>query len=69
MVGGSFHHLFKLNVRLSSGKNFTHLDDVVLQEVFVQGERNMQPADKREGNNFLPTVGDFGEFVLEEADV
>jgi len=27
---------------------------------------NLQPADKREGDNFLPIVRDFGELVLEE---
>ena len=29
----------------------------------------MQPADKCKGDNFLPTVGDFGELILEVIDV
>jgi len=41
----------------------------VLKEVLVQGVSNLQPAGKWEGSNFLPTVGDFGELVLEEINV
>ena len=55
-IGGSLHRLFKLDVRLKSGKDFTHLGDVVLQEVFVQGVTNLQASDKYEGENFLPTI-------------
>ena len=36
VIGGSLHHLFKLDVRLGSKKDLAHLGDIVLQEVFVQ---------------------------------
>ena len=52
VIGGSLYRFFYLNVRLSSGKNLAHLDNV-LHEVFVQGVSNLQPADKCEGDNFL----------------
>jgi len=32
VVRGSLHHLFKLDVRLSSGKDFAHIGDM-LQEM------------------------------------
>jgi len=67
VVGESLHHLFELAVRLSPGKNLTHLGNVVIQE--VQRVSNFQTADECEGSNFLPTVGDFGELVLEEVNV
>ena len=66
---GSFHRLFKLDIRLSSGKDFAYLGDSMLQEVFVQGMSNLQPTDKCECDNFLPIVGDFGELVLVEVNV
>ena len=69
VTGGSLHRLFKLDIRLGSGKNLAHLGGVVLQEVFVYGVSNMQPADKCEGDNFLLTVRDFSELVLKEIDV
>ena len=31
--------------------------------------RNSQPIDECEGNNFLPTVRDFEELILEEIEV
>ena len=37
VVGGSLHHLFQLDVRLSSGECLVHFDNVVLQEVLVWG--------------------------------
>jgi len=30
---------------------------------------NLQPTDEYKGNNFLPTLGDLGEFLLEEIEV
>ena len=66
MVERSLHRLFKLDVRLSSGKYLAHLGIVVLQDVLVEGVSNLQPADECTGSNFLPTVGDFGELILKE---
>ena len=33
VVGGSFHRLFELDVRLRSEKDLAHLGDIMLQEV------------------------------------
>ena len=60
VVGGSLHHLFKLDVRLSSGKNLAHLDDIILQEMFVQRMSDLQVADERERGDFFTTIKDFG---------
>ena len=69
VVRGSLHRLFELDIRLSTGKNLAHLGDVVLQEMLLQGVSNLQPANVCDGSNFLPTVGDFGELILEEIEV
>ena len=68
-VGGSLHCLLQLDIRLSLGKVFAHLGDVMLQEVLVQRVRDLQPADKCECCYLLTTVGDLGELALEEIDV
>jgi len=59
VVGGNFYRLFKLDVRLSSGKDLAHLGDV-LQDVFVQRVSDLQPADEREHGDFFITIRDFG---------
>jgi len=41
----------------------------VLEEVLVQGVRNLQPTDERECRDILTAVGDFGKLALEEVDV
>jgi len=41
----------------------------VLQEGLVQEVSNLQPADECESGNFLPTVRDLGELILEEIEV
>jgi len=41
----------------------------VLEEVLVQGLRNLQPADECECRDVLITVGDFVELASEETDV
>ena len=56
VVRGSLHRLFELDVGLSTGKNLTHLGDIVLQEMLVLGLSNLQPADECEGDNFLPQL-------------
>ena len=37
--------------------------------MLVQGVNNLQPANKCEGGNFLPTFGDFGELILDEFEL
>ena len=64
MVGGSLHRIFKLDVRLSSGKDLAHLGEIVLQEVFVQRISDLYPADERERRDFFTTIGDFGYLAL-----
>ena len=54
---------------MSSGKYLAHLGDVMLQEILVEGVSNLQMANKREGGNFLPAVGDPGELVLKKIDL
>ena len=60
MIIGSLHRLFKLDVRLSSEKDLAYLGDIMLQEVFVQRMRDLQPADERERGEFLTIIRDFG---------
>jgi len=69
VVEGSLHCLFKLDVGLSTGKNLAHLGDVVLQEMLVQGMSNLQAIDESKGDNFLSTIGDFDELILEEIKI
>jgi len=61
VIGGS-HCLFKLDVKLSSIKDLTHLGDIVLQEVFVQMMCDLQLAKERECGDFV-TIGDFGQLA------
>ena len=51
---------------MSLGKYLAHFSDVVLQELLVEGVSNLQPTDKCEDDNFLPTIGDFGKLILEQ---
>ena len=51
MVEESIHRLLQLDVRLYSGENLAHPSDIVLEEVLVQGVRNMQPADECESRH------------------
>ena len=69
VVGGSLHRLFKLDVRLRSGKDLAHLDDTMLQEVFVQRMSRLQPVDERVHRDFFTTIGDFDWLALKEVDV
>jgi len=56
VVRESFHCLFELDVRLGSRKDFAHLGDIVLQEVFMKGMSDLQPTDECECRYFLPLV-------------
>ena len=56
VVGGSLHRLFELDVRLSSGKDFTHLGSITLQEVFVQRISDLQPGDERVAETSSPQL-------------
>ena len=69
MIGRSLHRLFKLDVKLSSGKDLPHLGDRMLQEVFVKRMCDLQPADERKRRDFFTTIGDFGYLNLEKIDV
>ena len=60
VVGGSLYHLFKLNVRLSTGNDLTHLGDIMLQEVFVQRMSDLHPTDQREHGDFFTIIENFG---------
>ena len=50
-------------------KDLTHLGDVVLQEVLVQGVSDLQPADECECRYLLIIVRDFGQLALKEVDI
>ena len=41
----------------------------MLEEVLVQGVRNLQPTDECECRDILIAVEEFGKLALEEADV
>jgi len=41
----------------------------VLQDMFVQGVRNLQPADECECRDVLTAIGDLGLFALKVANV
>jgi len=41
----------------------------VLEEVLVQGMRNLQPAYECECKDILTTVGDFAKLAFKEVDV
>ena len=69
VVEKSFHYILQLVVRLCLGENLANPSDVVLQEVFIQGMRHLQPVDERECRYVFTTVGDLGELALEEVDV
>jgi len=56
VVGGSLHRLFELDVRLSSGKDLTHLGSITLQEVFVQRISDLQPGDERVAETSSPQL-------------
>ena len=45
-----------MDVRLSSGEDLAILGVIVLQEVFVQGVRDLQPTDEHECGNFFTTL-------------
>jgi len=45
------------------------LGDIMLEEVFVQGLRNLQSADQHEFRDVLIAVRDLSELALEEDDV
>ena len=44
----SLYCLLQVDVRLCSVENFTHPSDIVLEEMLVQGVRNIQCADECE---------------------
>ena len=44
----SLYCLLQVDVRLCSVENFTHPSDIVLEEMLVQGVRNIQYVDERE---------------------
>ena len=69
VVDGTLHSLLQLNARLASKQDLTHSCDIMLQQIFVQGVRNLQPADERECRYIFTAVGNFGEPVLKIADV
>ena len=41
----------------------------MIEDVLVQGVRNLQVTDEHECRNVLTAVGDFDELALKEADV
>ena len=41
----------------------------MLEEILVQGVRNLQPADERESIDIFTAIRDLGELALEQADV
>ena len=41
----------------------------MLEEVLIQGVKNLQPADERECRDIFTAVGNLGELILEVADV
>ena len=69
VIGGSLHYIFQLDVGLSLRQDFAHLSDIVLQEVIVQGMRDLHPTNEHERGDVLTTVGDFGQLALEVADI
>jgi len=69
VVGGSLHCLLQFDVRLSSKQNLAHPGDIVLQEMFVQGVRNMQLADECECRDVLTAVGNLDQLALDVPDV
>ena len=50
-------------------QNLTHLSDIMLQKVFVQGVRDLQPADEHDCGDVLITVEDLGQLALKVANI
>ena len=69
MVGESLHCFLQLDAGLCLRQDLAHLSDIALEEMLVQGVRNMQSADERECRDVLTAVRDFGKLALKEADV
>ena len=55
--------------RVDLGIKLAHLNDIVLQKMFVQGVRDLQLTDERECRDVHTIVGDLDQLTLEESDV
>ena len=64
VVGGTLHSFLQLDVRLGSTQDFTHPSNVMLQQIFIQGVRNLHPTDECECKDILTAVGNFGQLAL-----
>jgi len=65
----TLHGFLLLNVRLGPGQDLTHPHDVMLQQVFVLGVRDLQPTDECEYRDIILAIGNLGKLALEVVDV
>jgi len=69
VIDESLHHFLQLDVGLSYRQNITHPSDIVLEEVFEHGVKNMSIVDERECIDVLTAIGDLDLLAMEVSNV
>ena len=68
-TGGSPTRLFNLYVLLRIEKDISHLGDVILHQIFIEGDGNLQSTDEEVNDYVLITVVYQGHLALKVVDI